>query len=141
MKDVGAVLMEQVCGWLGHRSVIVRPVLDIPGIKAVDRYEFTTQMAEALRMISPAANFPYSTNLSGNGDNEHPDRYVPLDDGGPPGQTGLHNGAWTPRFPHRIKTHGKWRAKQLRPGAWLWRTPHRYCFLVDEHGTTPLGKL
>ena len=45
------------------------------------------------------------------------------------------------RTHHRIKTYAGWTATQLRPGAWLYRSPHRYYFLVDQHGTTPLGKL
>ncbi len=136
------MLLEQVRDWLRHRQVTVKPVLNIPGIQAVDRYEFTDAMAQAPpRMISPADYFPYATNLTGKGDNEHPQPCVPPDDGGPPGQTGLHNGAWTPRFPHRVKTHSRWKVTQLRPGAWLWRSPHGYRFLVDHTGTTPLGLL
>jgi hypothetical protein len=42
---------------------------------------------------------------------------------------------------HRIKTHGGWTVTQPRPGAWLHRSPHGYHYLVDQHGTTPLGKL
>ncbi|HET6698322.1 MAG TPA: hypothetical protein VFG88_04480, partial [Nocardioidaceae bacterium] len=44
------------------------------------------------------------------------------------------------RYPHRLKTHGRWRLKQPSPGVFLWRTPHGYYYLVDHHGTHPLDR-
>jgi hypothetical protein len=67
--------------------------------------------------------------------------YMPIDQGGPPGQTDPLTMAKLTRRHHRLKTHGGWTVHQLRPGAWRWRSPHGYHFLVDQHGTTPLGKL
>ncbi len=45
------------------------------------------------------------------------------------------------RHTHRVKTFAGWTTIQVRPGARLIISPHRYLFLVDQHGTTPLGKL
>ena len=42
---------------------------------------------------------------------------------------------------HRWKTFAGWTVTQPRPGARLYRSPHHYGFLVDEHGTTALGRL
>ena len=126
---------------LGHRHVTVRPVLDIPGLVAVDRYEVPAPMAAAIRHRTPADCFPHSANTTGNGDNDHTDPYTPIHDGEPPGQTGVDNLAWMNRHTHRIKTHGHWRVTQPRTGMWIWRSPRGRHFLVDENGTTPLGKL
>ena len=64
-----------------------------------------------------------------------------MDQGGPPGQTDPLTMAKLTRTHHRLKTHGGWTVHQVKPGAWQWRSPHGYHFLVDQHGTTPLGKL
>jgi hypothetical protein len=45
------------------------------------------------------------------------------------------------RSHHRIKTFGGWTMRQLRPSAWLTRSPHGYHYLVDQLGTTALGRL
>ena len=44
------------------------------------------------------------------------------------------------RFPHRLKTHGRWRLKQPTPGVFLWRSPHGWYFHVDHTGTHPIPK-
>ena len=98
-------------------------------------------MSEAIGLIRSADSFPYGTCASRHQDNEHTIPYVPMDRGGPPGQTDPLKMSKMTRRHHRVKTHGGWTVKQLRPGAWLYRSPHGYHFLVDQHGTTPLGKL
>lgn len=79
--------------------------------------------------------FPFGVNTGRTKDIDHPVPYRPPDDGGPPGQTGLHNTAPMTRFHHRIKTFGLWRLTQLGPGAYLWHSPHHHCWLVDPTGT------
>jgi hypothetical protein len=69
-------------------------------------------------------------------DTDHPDPYVR---GGPPGQTGLHNGARLTRHHHRIKTHSDWHLVQPGPGVYLWRSPHGFWFRVDHTGTHRTG--
>jgi hypothetical protein len=39
------------------------------------------------------------------------------------------------RHHHRIKTFGHWQLTCLSPGCHLWRSPHRFWFLVDQDGT------
>ena len=141
VEHLGPILAGQVCDWLGHRNVIVKPVIDIPGIQPVDCYEVPDRIARAIRLRTPGSCFPCSPNLSGDGDSDHTRTYVAMDDGGPPGQTGVDKLGWLERPAHRAKTHGRWKATQPRSGCWLWRAPHGHYFLVDEHGTTPLGKL
>jgi hypothetical protein len=140
VENVGPVLIGQIRDWVGHRRVIVKPVIDLPGIRPADCYEVPDAMAEAIRLRSPASNFPYSPNLSRTGDNDHTIPYTPPDDGGPPGQTRPDNLARMTRREHRTKTHGRWRVTQPRNGAWIWTTPHGRHYLVDEHGTHPIGE-
>ena len=141
VEQIGPVLLDQVRGWLTHRQVKVVPVIDIPGITPVDRYEVPARMAEAIRLRTPADATPYSPNLSRRGDNDHTQTYVPLDHGGPPGKTTIPNLARLSRANHRWKTHGQWHVTQPRSGSWLWRSPHHRYYLVDHNGTTALGKL
>ncbi len=141
IEDIGPVLLEQVRDWLQHRHVTIRPVLDIAGLPAVDCYEIPDRMADAVRLRTPADCFPYSPNTSRHGDLDHTTPYVPMPEGGPPGQTSVANLARMTRRTHRIKTHSGWTVTQPRSGVWIWRTPHGHHHLVDSTGTTPLGKL
>ena len=141
VEGVGPVLLEQVRGWLGHRQVTVKPVVDLPGMPAVDRYEVPPTMAEAVKLRTPADCFPFSPNTSGKMDKDHTKRFVPMADGGPTGQTRLDNLGGMIRGNHRIKTFGRWKVTQPRSGIWIWRDPHGNQYLVDHAGTTPLGKL
>ncbi len=141
VEDIGPVILDQVQQWLGHANVVVKPVIDLAGIQPVDHYETPPKTSEAIRLIRTVDYFPYGTSTSRTQDCEHTDPFVPMNRGGPPGQTDpLKMGLMT-RGHHRLKTHGGWTVKQLRPGAWLFRSPHRYYFLVDQHGTTALGML
>ncbi len=141
VEDLGPVLLEQVRRWLGHRTVRIRPVIDMDAIPAVDCYEVPARMGEAVRLRTPADFFPFSSSLSRRGDFEHTVPFIPPDQGGPPGQTAMDNLAHTNRRPHRIKTHGRWTVTQPRSGVWIWRSPHGSDYLVDTTGTTALGKL
>jgi hypothetical protein len=141
VNDVGPVLLGEVREWLGHRNVVVKPVLDIEALAPVDAYEVPHRMAEAIRLRTPADCFPYSPNVSGSGDIDHTQPYLPITQGGLPGQTAVDNLGWIGRRNHRVKTFGRWKVTQPRSGVWLWRTPHGRYYLVDHMGTTPLGKL
>ncbi len=92
-------------------------------------------MREHLHLSNPRDVFPFATNTGRGKDIDHPVPYRPPDDGGPPGQTGLHNAAPLTRFHHRLKTFGRWQLTQLDRGAYLWRSPHGYSYLVDANGT------
>ena len=141
MEDIGPVIAEQVRQWLQHSNVTVKPVIDLAGIPPVDRYEVPDRISEAIGLINPADYFPYATNLSRHQENDHTTPYIPMNKGGPPGQTDpAKMGKLTKRH-HRIKTHSGWRVEQVAAGNWLWRSPHGYHFLVHPNGTTALGKL
>jgi hypothetical protein len=141
VEDLGPVLLDQVRDWLGHRNVVVKPVINIPEIRPVDCYEVPARMSEAIRLRNPASPFPFSPNTGRTGDDDHTRAYRPMDDGGPPGQTTVPNLGRMPRFEHRVKTFAGWKVTQPRSGIWIWRTPHGHYHLVDHASTTPLGKL
>lgn len=101
----------------------------------VDGYTFPRQLRELLHLTNPRDVFPFGVNTGRGKDIDHPVPYVPPDDGGPPGQTRLHNAAPMTRFHHRIKTFGGWRLRQLAPGTYLWQSPHGHSWLVDRTGT------
>jgi hypothetical protein len=126
---------------LGHHHVTVRPVLDLRDQVPVDAYEVPTAMREALRLARPSSVFPWTRVGTGTPDMDHNRPYLPMDRGGPPGQTRIGNLGPLHRFGHRVKTHGRgWVLRQPRPGLYLFRTPQRYWFRVDNDGTHPLGK-
>ena len=136
VEGIGPLTLEQACQLLGHRRVSVTPVIDLATkIDPVDGYVFPRRMREHLHLSNPRDVFPFAVNTGRGKDIDHPVPYRPPDDGGPPGQTGLHNAAPMTRFHHRLKTFGRWQLTQLGPGTYLWRSPHHHSFLVDANGT------
>ena len=61
-------------------------------------------------------------------DLDHITEYLPLEDGGPPGQTRPGNLAPLCRTHHRVKTHSAWHYKRLDDGSYVWTAPtgHQY---------------
>jgi hypothetical protein len=141
VDGVGPVVAKLVRDWLGRRAVIVRPVLDLAGVAPVDGYEAPDEMREAVRLHTPADVFPHATCTSRRMDLDHTDPYVDPGDGGPPGQTRPGNLGPHTRRTHRIKTHSRWRVRQIADGAYLWRSPHGRHYLVDQTGTTAVTPL
>lgn len=150
VEEIGPMVLATVREWLSlptcpdhvAQSVTVRPVLDTTTVAPVDRYEMPPLMAEALRVRQPHTVFPYATATSRGArvDGDHAASYVPLDHGGPPGQTSLANLGWLTRHQHRIKTHGRWRLHHPDPDTWWWRTPHGHWLKVDPAGITHHGR-
>jgi hypothetical protein len=134
----GPMLAGQLRDWLGESGahVEVTSVLDLADQRPVDGYEFPDRIIEAAHQLTPAEPFPWSTNTSRRRDTDHPD---PYQEGGPPGQTGLHNCARLTRHLHRLKTHSPWRLVQPAPGIYLWRSPHGFWFRIDHTGTHRAG--
>jgi hypothetical protein len=136
VEGIGSLTLEQACRLLGHRRVRVTPVIDLATkLDPIDGYVFPRRMREHLHLRNPRDVFPFGVNTGRRKDIDHVVPYRPPDDGGPPGQTGLHNAAPMTRLHHRLKTFGRWQLTQLGPDSYLWRSPHDYCFLVDANGT------
>jgi hypothetical protein len=121
-------------------QVIVKPVIDLNNTPTpVDAYETPAPMREHLLLRQPADIFPYAAGGSRRADLDHTIPYRPLTDGGPPGQTRIGNLGPLTRYHHRLKTHAGWQLRQPEPGTWLWRSPRRRVYLINNHGTHPLG--
>ena len=110
-------------------------MIDLANQTPVDSYEIPARLTEAVRLRSPVDCFPYATSTRRSGDIDHTTAYVPLDDGGPPGQTRIDNLDPLSRFHHRIKTHSGWTVTQVWSGVFVWRSPHGHHVLVDHNGT------
>jgi hypothetical protein len=140
LEGVGPITLGQVREFLGHCHVTVKPVVDLAGGMPVDCYEIPARMHEIVTLRHPFEVFPWGTGSSRTADDDHTERYVPPDDGGPPGQTHPDNLGPLQRRHHRVKTHGPgWRHRQLAPGVFLWRTATGHWYRVDNHGTHHLG--
>ena len=144
-SGIGPVALGAVKDLLGHHRVTVRPVLTLAGQAPVDAYEIPHDMREALRLARPSSVFPWTTTGTGAGssapDTDHTVAYLPMDRGGPPGQTAIGNLGPITRTGHRVKTHARgWAHHQPHPGVYTWRTRHGYTYTVDNDGTHPHGR-
>ena len=141
VEGIGPVLLEQVTELLEHREVTVQPVIDLNHTHAVNGYEHPTAVKHRtlLRMLGDV--FPHSANLGYRRlDNDHPRPYVPVEEDGPPGQTGDHADAPLTRTHHRVKTHVPgYQVDQLALGAYRWVTPHGLARVVTRRGTAKVN--
>jgi hypothetical protein len=140
VEDIGPTTVQQVKEWLNRCDVSVRPVVTPAATEPVDAYEIPDRLREAVHLASPADAFPFASSVSRRTDIDHTEPYVPIDRGGPPGQTAVGNLAKLTRRHHRFKTHGRWQVKQPFPGIVIWRSPRGRMFLVDHTGTRRLPR-
>lgn len=108
-------------------SVRVQPVLDPAGTAPIDGYEVSPRLRAAARYWQVADVFPFGTCTSPGMDLDHTQRYLPMDYGGPPGQT-------------RFDNLGPMARSQPEPGYYLHRSPCGYLYLVTNQGTLALGR-
>ena len=73
--------------WVGHSQVTIRPVLDLDRADAVDGHDPPEWMRELVILRDGHCVFPWCTVDARPADLDHIDPYVPIDEGGPPGQT------------------------------------------------------
>jgi hypothetical protein len=133
--------LAQLRDWLADTgcSVTVRPVRDPADVAPVDSYEIPQRIRDAVRLRNPAEVFPYGSATTATLDLDHTIPWVPIDRGGPPGQTAVGNLGPLTRAHHRVLTHGRWQRRQPDPGQYVYRTPHGRIYLVTNQGTLPLG--
>ena len=121
------LITSWAAAWLGpDTKITLRPVLDLTDpdtIPAVDGHDPPQQMAWYVRLRDPHCVFPGCTRPSHRCDLDHIDPYLPLDEGGPPGQTHPDNLAPLCRKHHRAKTPGRWHYRRLPDGSHHWTTP------------------
>ena len=94
-------------------GVTVRPVLDPARTDAVDAHDPPAWMRELVILRDRHCVFPGCTVDARACDLDHVAPYVPLDVGGPPGQTHPQNLACLCRRHHRAKTFAGWRYRRL----------------------------
>jgi hypothetical protein len=140
VEGIGPIGIAQLREWLGTDQVVVRPVLDPLAVPAVDSYEVRGNLREAVQLLHPHEMFPWGTLDSRAADKDHTAPYVPVGEGGPPGQTRIGNIGPLGRGHHNAKTYGGFSCHQPLPGMFLWRTPTGRWYQVDNHGTHPLGR-
>ena len=142
-EDGGPLTLDELVEFLGRTGCQVRiqPVVDPTEVAPVDGYVGLPQrLRAAVRARQVADVFPFGTCLSPNMDLDHTERYVPMDYGGPPGQTRLGNLGPMARPSHRAVTHGGWAKHQPEPGYFVHRSPCGYVYLVTNQGTLALGR-
>jgi hypothetical protein len=140
VEGLGPRFLDTVRAWLGEACTVkLQPVIDTGNQPAIDRYEYTPAMREAILTRSPASVFPWSNSLNRGNDIDHTSRYLPPDRGGPPGQTGLHNAGPLTRREHRYKTFGPITVHQPDATTHVWRTRHGRILIVNPSGTFDLG--
>ena len=132
----------QLREWLADTGcqVTVQPVFDPADVAPVDAYEIPRRTRDAVRLRNLADVFPYGSCTTATMDLDHTKPYLPMDRGGPPGQTSLANLGPMTRHHHRAVTHGGWGKRQPAPGQFLFRSPLGYLYLVTNQGTLPLGR-
>ena len=129
----GPVTREWVREVLGpHARFTIRPVFDPLGQVPVDAYEIPARHRRAVRVISPADVFPYSSCTSNTMQTDHTDPWAP---GVAGGSSEVGNYGPMTATHHRVKTFGHLRVKQPFPGIFLWRDRFGAIYLVDPTGT------
>ena len=92
-------------------------------------------MAEAVRLRDTTCVFPRCGRPAERCDLDHLDPYVPLEEGGPPGQTGVDALAPLCRRHHRAKTFADFTYRRLPDGSYEWTLPTGATVTTDP--TTP----
>jgi hypothetical protein len=148
-SDAAGIARVERCGavtetWIRqhlspHAKVTVKPVRDIEGLAPVDAYEIPERHRRAVRLMTPADTFPFSTSLDPD-QIDHTEPFQHGSDAAGAGQSRIGNYGPMSTPHHRLKTHGRWRVKQPFPGIYLWRDPYGVYYLVDHTGTRALPR-
>jgi len=114
IERLGTASLALLRDWLQRLSgVTIRPVLDPARTDAVDAHDPPAWMRELVILRDRHCVFPGCTTDARACDLDHIDPYVPVDVGGPPGQTSPANLACLCRRHHRAKTFAGWRYRRL----------------------------
>ena len=122
IEKLGTITTDLLATWLARHDLSdtvlrVRPVLDLNADWSVDPHDPPERMREQVMLTHSTCVFPGCRRDSRACDLDHIEAYVPIDDGGPPGQTRPDNLAPLCRRHHRVKTHTAWTYKQIAPGS------------------------
>jgi hypothetical protein len=133
IEKLGAATTQLLTDWLSlftaaGTKISLRPVLDLNSDQAVDQHDPPEAMRETVVLRDARCVFPGCSRDSRLCDLDHITKYLPMEDGGPPGQTRPGNLAPLCRSHHRVKTHTSWHYKRLDEGSYEWTAPtgHQY---------------
>jgi hypothetical protein len=142
IEQLGAITTQLLADWLARHCAVggrlnVRPVLDLSSEKAVDQHDPLAAMREHVILRDSHCVFPGCRRDSRGCDLDHITPFIPLADGGPPGQTTPPNLAPLCRTHHRIKTHTAWDYKALDGHGYLWTAPTGHQYQVHPASRRP----
>jgi hypothetical protein len=136
--ELGPMLLGRLQTWLlTAAQVTIQPVLDADRMPAVDAHDPPARKAAAVRLRDATCVFPGCTRPSERADLDHIIEYVPMDGGGPPGQTHPANLAPLCRRHHRAKTFGAFTYHRRPDGAYEWTLPAGRRIVTDPPRTRP----
>ena len=135
---LGPMLMARLNSWLlTAGKVTIKPVVDITSIPPVDRHDPPARMAAAVRLRDQTCVYPGCGRAAEFCDLDHIDDYVPMDEGGPPGQTSPECLAPLCRRHHRAKTFGRFSYRRLHDGSYEWTLPTGIRITTDPNTPRP----
>ena len=144
IEKLGAATTQLLTDWLTRfaaagTKITLRPVLDLNSDRAVDQHDPPEAMRETVMLRDATCVFPSCGRDSRTCDLDHITEYLPMEDGGPPGQTRPGNLAPLCRSHHRVKTHTAWHYKRLDDGSYEWTAPtgHQYRVTPASRRTAP----
>ncbi len=142
IERLGAATTRLLTDWLGRLAgtggkVVIRPVLDLAANTAVDQHDPPPAMREQVLLRDAHCVFPGCSRESRACDLDHLTPYVPIDEGGPPGQTHPGNLAPLCRTHHRVKTHTAWDYTRLEDGGYAWTSPNGQHYEVTPSDRRP----
>ncbi|WP_439938722.1 hypothetical protein ACS3YM_03675 [Nocardia sp. N13] len=123
---LGPVLTGRLRSWLlCAGKVTITPVVDLDprAHPPVDAHDPPARMAAAVRWRDRTCVYPGCKRPAEVCDLDHIEDYVPLDEGGSPGQTHPGNLAPLCRRHHRAKTFGDFTYRRLPDGSYEWTLP------------------
>ncbi len=129
VEKLGTATLDLLKDWLQRFSgITVKPVLDmtksLSSTDAVDQHDPPAWMRDLVILRDGHCVFPGCNVDARRCDLDHTIPYVPMDEGGPPGQTNPANLACLCRRHHRLKTFTAWRYERAGPGTYAWTNPH-----------------
>ena len=142
IEKLGAATTQLLTDWLARfaaagTKITLRPVLDLNATDwAVDEHDPPEAMRETVVLRDAHCVFPGCSRDSRTSDLDHITEYIPMEDGGPPGQTRPANLAPLCRSHHRVKTHTAWHYKRLDDGSYVWTAP-----TGNQYWVAPVSRL
>ncbi|WP_310963284.1 hypothetical protein [Nocardioides terrisoli] len=87
VEKIGPATVDLLADWLRQTDLTIRPVLDLGRADAVDPPDPPAWMRELVILRDGHCVFPHCGRDARACDLDHIEPYVPIDEGGPPGQT------------------------------------------------------